>query len=105
MTGALRRWIAPISIAVIAACGGNKRVDTHARATDLQAECCQHLQAGERDRCLSELPRIHDPEVAQHSTSQRTFRCVSQHFVCNAATGRPTTQSAQAQLECIQDEE
>ncbi len=105
MARALRRWIAPIAIVLVGACGGNKRPDTHARATNVQAECCQHLQAGDRDQCLAELPRIDDPEVVHHPMSQRTYACVAQHFVCDPTTGRPTPPSAQAQLECIQDQE
>jgi len=92
-------------LVLAAACGGNKRGDTHARATNVQAECCHHLQADDRGRCLAELPKIDDPQVAHHSTSQRTFACVAQHFICDPATGRPTQPSAQAQLECIQDQE
>lgn len=102
---ALRRWTLLGALALVGACGGNKRADTHARATNVQAECCQHLQAGERDRCLAEVPKVDDPQVAKHPTSQRTFSCVAQHFVCDRATGRPTQPSAQAQLECIQDQE
>jgi hypothetical protein len=100
---ALRRWIAPLAFVLVGACGGNKHADMHARATDVQGACCEHLQAGSRDRCLAEIPRIDDPQVARHSTSQRTFACVAEHFVCDPKTGRPTQPSAQAQLECIQD--
>jgi hypothetical protein len=100
---ALRRWIAPLALVLVGACGGNKHADMHAQATNVQAECCEHLQAGDRDRCLAELPRIDDPQVAHHTTSQRTFACVAEHFVCDPVTGRPTQPSAQAQLECIQD--
>jgi hypothetical protein len=102
---ALRRALVPLAIVLVGACGGNKHADMHARATNVQAACCEHLQAGERDRCLSEIPKIDDPQVARHTTSQRTFACVAEHFVCDPATGRPTQPSAQAQLECIQDQE
>ena len=101
----LRRWIALTALALVGACGGNKHADTHARATNVQAECCERLQGEGRDRCLAEIPKVEDPQVARHQTSQRTFACVAQHFVCDPATGRPTQPSAQAQLECIQDQE
>jgi hypothetical protein len=102
---ALRRYLAPLAIVLVGACGGNKRSDTHARATDVQAACCEHRPSGDRDRCLAEIPKIDDPQIAHHATSQRTFGCVAEHFVCDPATGRPTPPSAQAQLECIQDQE
>jgi hypothetical protein len=102
---ALRRSLAALAIILVGACGGNKHSDTHARATNVQAACCEHLQSGERDRCLAEVPKVDDPQIAHHATSQRTFACVAEHFVCDPATGRPTQPSAQAQLECIQDQE
>ena len=87
------------------ACAGNKPADMHVRAENLQAACCEHLQGPERDRCLAELPRPGDPEIAQHQVSQRAYECVTEHFVCDPATGRPTQQSAQEQLDCVQDQE
>lgn len=77
----------------------------HVRAENLQGACCEHLQGGERDRCLAEIPRPGDPQAAQHPLSQRTYACVAEHFVCDPATGRPTPASAQAQLDCIEDQE
>lgn len=105
VTAALRRSLAIAALIVVGACGGAKQSDTHARATDLQGACCEHLQGGGRDTCLAQIPRVDDPQIAHHTTSQRTFGCVAEHFVCNPATGRPTQASAQAQLECIQDQE
>lgn len=89
----------------VAACGGggSKPRDTYARATDVQADCCEHLAGDARASCLQQVVKIDDPAVAQTSVNQQTYACVVQHFACDASTGRPTPQSAQAQLECIQD--
>ena len=98
--GLLGLWLA-----LGGACAGNKPADMHVRAENLQGACCEHLQGGERDRCLAEIPRAGDPEAARHQLTQRTYECVAEHFVCDPATGRPTQPSAQAQLDCIQDQE
>jgi hypothetical protein len=98
----LRWWIA-LSIAVVAACGGGKRPDTYARATDVQGQCCEHLQGGTRDKCLSGVVRTDDQGIASTPVNQATYACVVDHFTCDPASGHPTQPSAQAQLECIQD--
>jgi hypothetical protein len=100
------RWITLASvISVLVACGGSgKQTDKYARATDVQGQCCEHLTGLGRDDCLRDIVRIADPEAAKTSTSQRTYACVVEHFVCNPATGRPTQQSAQAQYDCIEDQ-
>ncbi|MGN6105192.1 MAG: hypothetical protein ACTHU0_08815 [Kofleriaceae bacterium] len=103
MVALLRAISAIAAIALFVACGGTNRGDTHAKATDAQGACCEHLAGAERDRCLAEIPKVEDAQVAKSSTNQATYACVTQHFVCDPATGRPTQASAQAQLECIQD--
>jgi hypothetical protein len=103
---AVRRWwIATTLAALLAACGGGggKQTDTYARANNVQGDCCQHLQGGARDQCLAGIVRVDDAAVAKTETNQATYACVVQHFQCNPETGHPTQQSAQAQLECIQD--
>jgi hypothetical protein len=89
----------------LAACGGNgsTRTDTYARGTDVQGKCCENLAGPSRDSCLQQVVRIDDAAVAGTSVNQQTFACVVDHFVCDPGTGKPTQQSAQAQLECIQD--
>ena len=101
----LRWWIA-LSFALVAACGGGKHPDPYARATDVQGQCCEHLQGGTggtRDKCLSGLVRTDDQSIASAPMNQATYACVVDHFVCDPASGHPTQPSAQAQLECIQD--
>jgi hypothetical protein len=99
------RWWIAAAIALVAACGGGggKRSDTYARATDVQGQCCENLNGSARDTCLSQVVRVDDQTVAKTSTNQATYACVVDHFVCDPASGRPTQQSAQQQLECIQD--
>lgn len=91
---------------VFGACGGGggKKTDTYAKGTDTQAQCCESLAGAERDRCLSEIVRVPDPEAAKTSTNQATYACVVEHFVCNPQTGKPTQSSAQAQYDCIEDQ-
>jgi hypothetical protein len=100
VTRRLRLWIA---FTLLVACGGGRRGDTYARATHQQEECCEQLSGPTRDDCLRKLVRVGDPEVAKTSTNQDQYACVTEHFVCDPTTGHATQQSAQAQLDCIQD--
>ena len=95
----LRIWIA----ITLAACGGGHRGDTYARATQEQEQCCEHLSGATRDECLQKLVRVSDPEIARAPANQDHYACVSEHFVCDPMSGHATQQSAQAQLDCIQD--
>lgn len=99
MTRVLRLWIA----LTLAACGGGKHTDTYARGTEVQEQCCEHLQDGARDQCLQKIVRVSDPEVAKTKTNQQQYACVVENFTCDPATGHATQASAQAQLDCIQD--
>lgn len=87
----------------LAACGGNGSTkDTYTRATDVQGACCEHLKGEGRTQCLQQVVRVEDTGAAKSSINQETFACVVDHFTCDPASGRPTQQSAQEQLECIQ---
>jgi hypothetical protein len=100
----LRRGvIAALLLAAACGGGGSKRSDTYARANDVQGQCCQHLAGAGRDTCLSQIVRVDDAAIAQSSANQATYAWVAKHFVCDPSTGHPTQQSAQTQLECIQD--
>jgi hypothetical protein len=87
---------------VLAACGGGHRGDTYAKATNAEQECCEHLQGDPRAACLQKIVRI-DDAAKSSSTNQSTYACVSEHFTCDASTGHATHESAQAQIDCIQD--
>ena len=95
----LRLWIA----ITLAACGGGHRGDTYAKATHEQEQCCEVLSGPTRDDCLAKLVRVDDPEVAKTRANQDQYACVTEHFVCDPATGHATQPSAQASLDCIQD--
>jgi hypothetical protein len=99
------RWWVIILGAALAACGGgdSKRPDMYARASHAQSECCENLTGPARDECLRSLVTVNDPMVASTDTNQDTYACVSEHFVCDPATGHATVASAQSQLDCIQD--
>jgi hypothetical protein len=99
-----RQIVVALAIAAVAACGGGgKKTDTYARANDVQGTCCEHLKGDGRDQCLKGIVRIDDGAIAHHDVNQATYACVVDHFTCDPSTGHPTQQSAQAQLECIQD--
>ena len=91
------------ALALAAACGGGHHTDTYRAATSQQEACCEHLAGAPRDQCLAEIVRVDDERVAQSRENQRSYACVQRHFRCDAATGRATAESNQAQLDCIQD--
>ena len=67
-----------------------------------EEDCCAHLtDANAQAACRSEIPRPKGNETAQ--LNQETFACVRGHFRCDPATGRPTRESAQQQLDCLND--
>jgi len=92
----------------LVACGGGgggkaSGSDTYTRATDVQGTCCEHLAGDARAQCLQQVIRVDDPAAAKTSINQQTYACVVDNFTCDPASGKPTQQSAQAQLECIQE--
>jgi len=97
---ALQRWWILLTLA---ACGGGKHGDTYAKGTQVQEQCCEHLQGQPRDACLQKIVRVSDADVAKSKANQQQYACVVEHFTCDASTGQPTPASAQAQLDCIQD--
>lgn len=102
MARVLRLWVA-ISLAACGGGGGGQRGDTYARATQVQEACCENLKDAARDECLRKIVRVSKPEVATTKENQEQYACVTEHFVCDPATGHATQASAQAQLDCIQD--
>jgi hypothetical protein len=98
---ALRIFTVALVVA-LAACGGGSHRDTYAKATDAQQTCCEHLAGPGRDQCLHGIVRVED--FAQKAPqNQSTYACVVEHFTCDPQTGHATQQSAQAQIDCIQD--
>jgi hypothetical protein len=66
-----------------------------------QDQCCNRLaDASAKQACLADIPRTQDESSA---INQETFQCVAKHFTCDPATGRATRDSAQQQLDCLND--
>ncbi|MBP9087811.1 MAG: hypothetical protein KBG15_16950 [Kofleriaceae bacterium] len=101
-TTVLRVATVLLGLAAVIGCGG-RHGDTYAKATNAQESCCEHLAGEARAACLQKIVRVEDPKVASSRVNQDTFACVVKHFVCDATTGAATKDSAQSQLECIQD--
>jgi len=99
----LARWWIAFSLAVLAlaACGGGKRSDTYAKATQAQEQCCENLQGDARADCLKKIVRVSDADVQKTSINQQQYACVVEHFTCDAKTGHATQASAQQQYDCI----
>ena len=102
VTVARRLRIFTLAVLLAACGGGGSHRDTYAKATDVQQSCCEHLSGPGRDQCLHNIVRVED--FAQKSQqNQATYACVVDHFTCDAQTGHATQQSAQAQIDCVQD--
>jgi uncharacterized membrane protein len=70
-------------------------------ALTAQESCCKGLaDPNARNACLTDVPRTQDEASA---INQETFQCVERHFRCDPVTGRATRESAQLQLDCIND--
>jgi hypothetical protein len=66
-----------------------------------QEQCCHKLtDTNAQHACLADIPRTQDESSP---INQETFQCVERHFSCDAATGRATRDSAQQQLDCLND--
>jgi hypothetical protein len=66
-----------------------------------QQQCCDRLaDVNAKQACLTDIPRTQDESS---TINQETFQCVEKHFTCDPATGRATRDSAQQQLDCLND--
>lgn len=66
-----------------------------------QEQCCHKLgDQNAQHACLADIPRTQDETSP---INQETFQCVEKHFTCDSATGRATRESAQQQLDCLND--
>lgn len=85
-----------------AGCGATAR--SYSEAVDEQARCCGELDdAAAREECRAAIRRVDSEAAASSEVNRQTFQCVERYFVCDPATGRATRESAQAQLDCIDD--
>lgn len=74
------------------------------RSITKQETCCANVQNPDaKNACLAEIKRADSDAVAESPTNQETFSCVDRYFECDPATGTATRESAQAQLDCLND--
>jgi hypothetical protein len=105
----MNRWTRLITVstlitaAALVACGGAQR--NHYRASlGKQESCCKQLpDDGSSAACMNEIPKVDDPAAETAQTNQETFACVERYFMCDVNTGRATKESAQAQLDCLNE--
>jgi hypothetical protein len=84
-------------------CGG-ATVNYYTSAVTRQEQCCDGIaDAAAREACRAQIRRVDGESVANTDVNQETFACIDRYFRCDAATGRATRDSAQAQLDCLND--
>jgi len=85
-------------------CGAATSRSRYASAVSEQEECCDGLaDAAARAECREAIRRVDSEAAADADVNRQTFECVDRYFECDAATGRATRESAQAQLDCLDD--
>ena len=91
-----------LAFSMIAAAGCATTDANHYKgALTSQELCCNRLgDANAKQACLADIPRTQDESS---NINQETFQCVEKHFTCDPATGRATRDSAQQQLDCLND--
>jgi hypothetical protein len=90
-----------LTLAVTAGACATTDVNHYRPALSSQEQCCNGLRdANAKQACLADIPRTQDETSA---INQETFQCVEKHFTCDPATGRATRDSAQQQLDCLND--
>ena len=90
-----------LSLAALASACATTDTNHYRPAVANQEQCCRRLgDANAQQACLVDIPRTQDEAS---SINQETFQCVAKHFVCDSATGRATRDSAQQQLDCLND--
>ena len=97
-TSTLRALV--LSLLAVSACATTD-VNHYKPALASQELCCNKLgDPNAKQACLSDIPRTQDETS---SINQETFQCVQNNFTCDPATGRATRDSAQKQLDCLND--
>jgi hypothetical protein len=99
MTSRLRLLL--LSLAVFGSACATTDTNVYRPAVSSQEQCCQKLgDPNAQHACLADIPRTQDETSP---INQETFQCVAKHFACDPATGRATRDSAQQQLDCLND--
>jgi hypothetical protein len=89
-----------VSVGAVGACATTD-TNHYKPALVSQEQCCNRLaDANAKQACLADIPRTQDEAS---NINQETFQCVEKHFSCDPATGRATRDSAQQQLDCLND--
>jgi hypothetical protein len=89
-----------LSLVAAAACATTD-VNHYRPALANQEQCCKQLtDQNAQGACLADISRTQDETSP---INQETFQCVEQHFACDPRTGRATRDSAQQQLDCLND--
>jgi hypothetical protein len=95
--------VTPLCLLACAGLQHTKPTGAYDHAVAVQESCCDHLGTDDaRGACKQSIART-DAESAGDPLSRESFGCVAEHFTCDAATGQATHESAQAQLDCIDD--
>ena len=90
-----------LSLMVGAAACASTDVNHYKTALGSQEQCCNRVaDANAKQACLADIPRTQDEAS---TINQETFQCVQNNFTCDPATGRATRESAQKQLDCLND--
>jgi hypothetical protein len=88
------------AVCAVAGCATTD-VNHYKPALASQEQCCNRLaDPNAKQACLADIPRTQDETS---NINQETFQCVEKHFSCDPATGRATRDSAQQQLDCLND--
>ncbi|NMC72559.1 MAG: hypothetical protein GYA57_21220 [Myxococcales bacterium] len=97
-------WAAAAILGLAALDCGGAATNYYTSAVTRQEECCDRLaDAAARESCRAQIRRVDSEAAANTDVNQQTFRCVDRYFECDPATGRATRDSAQAQLDCLND--
>jgi hypothetical protein len=97
--------VVAVALAAVAALGcGAAATNYYRTAVAKQEQCCDGLaDAAAREACRAQILRVDSESAESTDVNQQTFECVDRHFRCDAATGRATQDSAQNQLDCLND--
>ena len=77
-------------------------INHYRQALSSEELCCNNLRdPGARNACLADIPHVPGDEMSP--LNQETFGCTERNFRCDPGTGRASRESAQAQLDCLND--
>jgi hypothetical protein len=93
--------MAALAVLVSVGCATTAQ-NNYAEVVKAQQGCCNKLtDPTAKNACLTDIPRVQGEPMS--SLNQETFGCVLRNFSCDASSGRATKESAQGQLDCLND--